>query len=242
MTTSDPKEPPKDGLNSPQGEGYGGSDMQTEATRLMTAIRAGDHEAFGDLERTLRSRAFHVARSLVGSQDDAMELCQETFLKVFRARESYDPAQPFLPWFHRILRNTCFSFLRKHRRLRKRSLTVIGSDGEELDFEIVDSAPGPATVAETGERSRLLTTAMEHLSARDREILALRQFDELSYREIAQTLGIPEGTVMSRLYHARRRLAEALAPLLDEIPAQTQGSKTQGPQTQRSKTNRKGAR
>lgn len=183
----------------------------------MTAVQQGDHEAFSDLERAVRGSAFHVARSLVGSREDAMELCQEAFLKVFRARDTYDPTQPFLPWFHRILRNTCFSFLRKHRRVRKSSLTRVNAEGEEQDFEIVDAQPGPSIAAVDQEREQLLRSALEKLSARDREILALRQFQELSYKEIANTLNIPEGTVMSRLYHARRRLAESVAPLLAEI-------------------------
>ncbi len=198
------------------GAEYHGDAMQCETTRLMTAVQAGDHAAFDDLARSLRGRAFQVARALVGSRDDAMELCQETFLKVFRSRESYDPSQPFLPWFHRILRNTCFSFLRKHRRIHKRSLTSIGADGEEIDFEIVDPGPDPSAGVEQEERRMLFQQAMGQLSARDREIIALRHFQELSYKEIAQTLGIPEGTVMSRLFHARRRLRETLAPLLDD--------------------------
>ncbi len=160
-----------------------------------------------------------------------MELCQEAFLKVFRSRDTYDPSQPFLPWFHRILRNTCFSFLRKHRRLRSRSLTHVDADGEENDLEIVDLAPGPHEQVDESERGVLLREALSGLSARDREILALRQFQELPDKEIARTLDIPEGTVMSRPHHARRRLAEALAPLLDEVPAQAKGAK-----------NRKGAK
>ncbi|MEE8468797.1 MAG: RNA polymerase sigma factor [Planctomycetota bacterium] len=205
------------------GDEYPSDAMQCEATRLMTAVQAGDHAAFDDLARSLRGRAFQVARALVGSQDDAMELCQETFLKVFRSRESYDPSQPFLPWFHRILRNTCFSFLRKHRRVRERSLTSIGADGEEIDFEIVDPGPGPSAGVERDERRVLFQRAMGQLSSRDREIIALRHFQELSYKQIAGTLGIPEGTVMSRLFHARRRLRETLAPLLDEEVARSAG-------------------
>lgn len=227
-----PPDPPDgrdpEGVNTGAGDAYDADAMRCETTRLMTAVREGDHEAFGALERKLRGRAFQVARALVGSREDAMDLCQEAFLKVFRARGSYDPSQPFLPWFHRILRNTCFSFLRKHRRLRQRTTSVVDEDGEEVDFEIVDLAPGPDAAAAQSERATLLRDALTRLSAKDREILALRQFQELSYKEIARTLDVPEGTVMSRLYHARRRLAEALAPLLEETPVQANGKKRKG--------------
>ena len=196
--------------------------MAAEATALMTRARSGDPAAFDDLTRCLRGRAFHVAHSLVGSREDALDLCQETFLKVFRARDSYDPAQPFLPWFHRILRNTCFSFLRKKRRVR--SLSAARPEDGESDFEIEDPTPGPTLGLELTERADLFRSALETLGANDREVLALRHFEDLSYREIAEHLGIPEGTVMSRLFHARRRLRETLGPKLGEVVQDTRSN------------------
>ena len=193
--------------------------MESEATQLMTAAQAGDVQAFETLAQRVRGRAFQLAHSLVGSREDAMDLCQEALMKAFRARDSYDPSQPFAPWFHRILRNTCFSFLRKNRRLKRRSLVTRGEDGEEIEFEIVDPEPGPDAGVLAEERERLFRSAMETLSSRDREILVLRHFEDLAYKQIAARLGIPEGTVMSRLYHARRRLRETLAPLLEENAA-----------------------
>ena len=201
---------------------YAASAMQCETTRLMSAVKAGDLEAFTDLERAMRGTAFQVARSLVGSSDDALELCQETFLKVLRARGTYDPSQPFLPWFQRILRNTCFSFLRARGRMKSHSLSAASIQDEEGDWELVDPAPGPSSGVESSERAGLFWASFRTLSTRDREILALRHFRELSYREIAETLAIPEGTVMSRLFHARRRLREALGPALGEILDATQ--------------------
>ena len=183
--------------------------MQCEATRLMTAVKTGDDVAFDQLVSMMRGQAFYVARSLVGSRDDAMDLSQEAFLKIFRAKETFRDGEPFLPWFHRILRNTCFSFLRKQRRLRKTSLSA--KDDEDGDWELVDqSGPAPSDNLEGEERTELFRIAFEKLAAKDREIIALRHFKELSYREIAETLDIPQGTVMSRLFHARRKLREAL--------------------------------
>jgi len=189
--------------------------MEIETTRLMTATKNGDAAAFDELVTKLRARAFAVASSLVGSSDDALELCQEAFLKTYRARETYRDGEPFLPWFHRILRNTCFSFLRKHRRLQRTSLSG-RADEDEGDWEIAaDSAP-PSERVERSEVVVAFWRAFELLSARDREILTLRHFQDLAYKEIAQALDIPEGTVMSRLFHARRRLREELKPQLNE--------------------------
>jgi RNA polymerase sigma-70 factor (ECF subfamily) len=153
---------------------------------------------------------------LVGSRDDAMDLTQEAFMKVFRARDTFRDGEPFLPWFHRILRNTCFSHLRKKGRISKRSISALGLDEDAPDYDLIDEAPGPDTRTQARERSEMLHRSFEGLSARDREILSLRHFQELSYKEIAESLEIPQGTVMSRLFHARRRLRERLAGVLDE--------------------------
>jgi RNA polymerase sigma-70 factor (ECF subfamily) len=220
----DPANSSGDPVNAAGLRANGPSDMMCEATRLMTLAKHGDREAFDRLVVSLRGRAFHLARGFVGSREDALELSQEALLKVYRARESYRDGEPFLPWFHRILRNTCFSFLRKQGRLRKRSLTT-GVEGEELDqWEIVDEdTPGPGEHLEGQERAQLFWRAFRELGDRDREILSLRHFDELAYQEIAETLEIPIGTVMSRLYHARRRLREGVGPLLEESPGETIG-------------------
>ena len=189
--------------------------VEAQVTELMTATKHGDPEAFGRLTTTLRGRAFAIARSLVGSREDAMDLTQEAFLKTYRARETYRDGEPFLPWFHRILRNTCFSFLRKRRRITVYS-TTFERDGEECDWEIEGDEPPPSAGIEGDECREAFWLGFRHLSARDREILTLRHFQDLSYREIAHALDIPQGTVMSRLFHARRRLREALAPHLEE--------------------------
>lgn len=193
--------------------------VEALATELMGATKRGDRDAFDRLTRTVRGRAYRVAASLVGSGEDALDLTQEALLKTYRARDSYRDGEPFLPWFHRILRNTCISFLRRRGRVRERSLTGVrpGSGGEEVEYEIVDEGPGPSHALERSEAAEAFWTAFNRLSARDREILSLRHFDELSYRAIAHALEIPEGTVMSRLFHARRRLREALAPHLDRV-------------------------
>lgn len=186
--------------------------METSATQLMQAAKSGDEGAFGQLVEDVKGRAFVVASGLVGSREDAMDLCQEAFAKTWRARSTYRDGAPFLPWFHRILRNTCFSFLRKKGRILGKSLSATQED--DPDWDLAGPSESPSRELERDETKQLFWEAVEHLSARDREILILRQFKDLSYREIAHALEIPEGTVMSRLFHARRRLRELLEPHL----------------------------
>jgi RNA polymerase sigma-70 factor (ECF subfamily) len=213
------------GSKAAPGTGYEESAMSCEATRLMLATKRGEREAYDELVKHLRSKAYALAHSLVGSRDDAMELCQETFLKIYRARESFRDGEPFNPWFHRILRNTCYSFLRERGRASERSVSApaAGGEADEGDWQIHDTdAPVPGEALEADERAAQFQKALRRLSAHDREILVLRHYQELSYKEIAGALAIPEGTVMSRLFHARRRLRESLpSSLLAELEPDT---------------------
>jgi RNA polymerase sigma-70 factor (ECF subfamily) len=198
--------------------------METEATRLMTAAKRGDPLAFERLVRDLRGWSVQVAMGLVGSPQDAQDLSQEAFLRTYAARDRYREDEPFLPWFHRILRNTCISFLR--RRRRHASIFSADEDDRALHEPISDEAPVWARLARADLRSAV-DRALRELAERDREILELRHRRELSYKEIAEELALPVGTVMSRLYHARRRLRvllEDVAPDYDVVPSLEAGA------------------
>jgi RNA polymerase sigma-70 factor (ECF subfamily) len=174
---------------------------------LIRRAQAGDSEAFGQLVEQHMRRAYFAALSLVGSREDALDLSQEAFARAFRARASIDPQRPFYAWLYAILRRLCFNFLRD-RRTRQRSLDEasgwLAEDAAERGVE------DPAAAFERREARRAVAAAIEQLPAREREVLALKEFEGLSYKEIAALVGIPTGTVMSRLYSARQRLAQVL--------------------------------
>ena len=174
---------------------------------LIRRAQAGDAEAFGRLVERYMRRAYYSALSLVGSREDALDLSQEAFVRAFRARQTLDPERPFYAWLYQILRRLCFNFLRD-RRTRLRNLEAAGSwlAAEAAGRQAVD----PARALERDEERRRVGAAIELLPAREREVLALKEFEGLTYREIASLVGIPIGTVMSRLYSARQRLADAL--------------------------------
>jgi RNA polymerase sigma-70 factor (ECF subfamily) len=220
-------------LNNRPESAYAADLMQNEATRLMILVKNGDRDAFDRLVEGLRSRAFHVAHGLVGSRDDAMELSQEAFLKTYRARATFRDGEPFLPWFHRILRNTCYTYLRRHGKIAQRSLSPgFNDDSREGsgEWELVDDeTAAPNERMESDERAQAFWRAFKKLSARDREILSLRHFHDHSYQQIASSLGIPIGTVMSRLFHARRRLRDELAVYLGDEFSQFEAPKGRGP-------------
>ena len=179
---------------------------------LVLRAQAGDRRAFGELVNRYMRRAYYAALGLVGSPDDALDLSQEAFARAFRARASIDPERPFYAWLYQIVRRLCFNFLRD-RRTRLRRM------GEATAYLIDQAGVGavrndPARNAERAELRARVSAAMERLPEREREVLVLKEFEDLRYREIAELLGIPIGTVMSRLYTARRNLALELEDVL----------------------------
>lgn len=174
---------------------------------LLRRMQRGDAEAFGRLVQRYMQRAHRVAVSLVG-MDDAMDLSQDAFVRAFRAADRIDPARPFFPWYYQILRRLCLNHLRDHksRRDKLHGMTpwLVGAAASRE----ADRSP-EARLQRQEERHRL-HDAIESLSAKEREVFMLREYEEASYAEIAELVDIPIGTVMSRLYAARKKLAARL--------------------------------
>lgn len=187
---------------------------QSEASErvLVQRAQAGDRRAFGELVTRHMRRAYYAALGLVGSHEDALDLSQEAFARAYRARANLDPDLPFYAYLYQIVRRLCFNFLRdsRTRRVRMEEATpwLMNQAGSKA------AAADPARSAERSEICALVQAAIERLSEREREVLVLKEFEGLRYREIAELLGIPIGTVMSRLYTARRNLAAELEGVL----------------------------
>jgi RNA polymerase sigma-70 factor (ECF subfamily) len=159
--------------------------------------RAGDKEAFRHLVERYQAQAIGHAISILGNREDALDAVQEAFIDAYQALGRFDLERRFYPWFYIILRNCCYK-LAAGRKKRETS----SSD------ELVMLATTPTM---RPEETLLLERAMLKLKAEERELITLRHLDGLSYEELAERLEVPLGTIMSRLYHARKRLREKLA-------------------------------
>ena len=179
---------------------------------LASEARRGDIEAFGVLVERYKERAYMIALGFVGSPDDAMDLSQDAFVKAFKAMRTFRDGSDFYPWFYAILRNTCFNFLRRRKTRKESSLDA----AQEYGFDVTDDSPGPHSRLERKELRKLVRLEMDNLSPVHREILLLRHFEGLSYKEMASVLDCPIGTVMSRLYAARQALKSRLSCYLGE--------------------------
>lgn len=164
-------------------------------------------EAFEAVVKKYMKRAYFIALGLVGNSDDALELSQEAFFRAYCNIDKLRPTSAFFPWFYQILRNLCFNHLRKNKGKRTRPLDELGQQKTPpLESNYFD----PNLVAQTNETKDRLWKAIGQLNEKQREIIILRHFQELSYEQISQALFCSKGTVMSRLYYARKRLKEIL--------------------------------
>jgi RNA polymerase sigma-70 factor, ECF subfamily len=177
-----------------------------DEAHLLARARGGDRFAFGEVVRLYQRRVYGVARRILRRHDLADDVTQETFLRAFERLGSYDDARPFGPWICRIAANLAISLVRSPRF---REEEFASGDGETPG-----AGAGPLERVLEEERESAVAAAVANLPEDQRAVLVLRAVEELSYAEIAEALGIPEGTVMSRLSRARSRLAVALAPLL----------------------------
>jgi RNA polymerase sigma-70 factor, ECF subfamily len=154
-----------------------------------------------------RQVAFSAALQLVGNRDEALDLAQETMLRVMRSIDTLDPDRSWRPYVLRVVTNLARDLWRRRRRRRTESLdTLLVEHG----FDAADHAAGPERRAVEQEERRRVTRALAALDTPHREILVLRDFQDLPYAEIAAVLRVPVGTVMSRLHRARLALREAL--------------------------------
>lgn len=184
-----------------------------EEIRLIADAKHGDHTSFETLVDRFMGRAMSVAMGYVGNREDALDLSQEAFYRVYKNLDRFREGERFAPWFFRILRNACLNFIDK--RKRSRAFSIHAKDGEGEDFPLPDGSLDPLAAAETKEEQRQMWKSFEKLSLKHREIIWLRHFEGLDYAGIATTLDIPIGTVMSRLFHARQKLKQALEPYME---------------------------
>jgi len=176
-----------------------------EAAAVVDA-RNGSREAFGALVHAYQRRAYSIAYGFVRNRDDALELAQESFARAFQAMERFDTRMPFYPWLYRIIKNTCLNHLKKKRRHGETSLEGLRDTG----YDVADDGDSPSRAADLADMRRTIAAALDRLAPEHREILVLRHFQGLSYAEIAECLAIPQGTVMSRLHTARRKLRDEM--------------------------------
>lgn len=179
---------------------------------LMKQAAKGSESAFSDLVRHFEKTVYNISMQAVKNREDALDVSQEVFVKLWRTADSYRGECSVASWVIRIARNTAFDLLRKRSSRQSDSLTVEGEDGDtsERDIPVSGGEDDPVSSYERKERISAVREAISSLGGEHRDIILLRDMEGLSYTEIARLLGIEEGTVKSRLHRARSSLKEIL--------------------------------
>ncbi len=165
--------------------------------------RAGETEAFSHLVRRYQSEAIGHAVAILGSLEDALDAVQDAFLDAYQAVGRFDVSRRFYPWLYTILRNRCFEMLASRQR------RAAGAETVQILAQTAKNS--------CGMTAHVVDRALRELAADDRELLTLKHLDGLSYEELAERLEIPAGTVMSRLYYARKRLREKVLAIQETL-------------------------
>jgi len=182
--------------------------QRNEAEDLVARARAGDDAAFAQLVRDNQRSVYRVALGILKDPDPAMDVAQETFLRIHRNLAKFRSEAAFSTWAYRIAVNLSLDAARRRRPFEP----LPPEDHEAWDANpAAVPVPTPELIASLREQVRRVLEAMDHLPEKHRAILVLREVEGLSYEQLAEVLQIPKGTVMSRLFHARLKLQRALA-------------------------------
>jgi RNA polymerase sigma-70 factor (ECF subfamily) len=199
---------------------YGARALATDDLTLVQRVRTGDQRAFKLLVERYQRKVFSVALGMLKDKEEARDVAQEAFVKVYRYLDHFKGDASFYTWLYRITVNICIDAMR--RKGAKGNEHVEFDESVKLDVaEANIGALGtrlgtnPQKSALRKELAERITAAMQQLPEAHRQILLLREVEGMSYEDIARTLTIPKGTVMSRLFHARLKMQKILSEYLD---------------------------
>ena len=193
-----------------------GPEGRADDRTLVEQAARGDREAFGALVQRHQDRVFNLAYQVVRNREDALDVAQEAFVKAFASLPSFKGEASFTTWMHRIVVNLAIDCLRRRRRGDPTAYDdrlAVPEDGAQN----LAAPDDPETALETRQVRSLLSRGIEALPPAHRAVLVLREIEGLSYDEIARAVGCSLGTVMSRLFYARRKLQKVLRPNLDDL-------------------------
>jgi RNA polymerase sigma-70 factor (ECF subfamily) len=180
---------------------------------LVRTAQKGDLQAFEELVFRHRDKIYARAFSMVRKEDEALDLSQEAWVKGWQRLAQFQGDSSFVTWMTRIVINLCLDQIRKQKRQRSESIEALEEDGAGVESQMPVVVVNPTEGLERDELRQKIDLALDQLSDEHRTALVLHAFEELEYKEIAKRMGCSIGTVMSRLFYARRKMAALLAGL-----------------------------
>ena len=184
--------------------------------KLVRAAQVGDTGAFEELVARHRDKIYARAYSMMRNEEAAIDLSQDAWIKGWQRLKQFQGDSSFSTWITRIVINLCLDELRKLKRHRTESLEELDEASGGVERQMPAVRVNPTERLERGELRQRIDRGLEQLSHEHRTVLILHEFEEMEYKEIAKVMDCSIGTVMSRLFYARRRLAAVLADLRSE--------------------------
>lgn len=189
--------------------------MQPPDEELIASILAGKQELFRELVSRYQGRLVNYLYRILRNEEDAHDLAQEVFVKIYGALDRFDPRYRFSTWLFRVAQNAAIDKIRK-RRIKVVSLHRDDGDGDGGDWELPGNDPTPYQDVRNIERGSAIRQAIDELPWEYRELITLRHYGELSYDEIAKMKEMPLGTVKNKLFRGRQMLKERLSDYLTD--------------------------
>ena len=184
---------------------------------LVKAARQGELGAFEELVARHRDQIYARAFSMTRNEEDAIDLSQEAWIKGWQRLDQFQGESSFTTWMTRIVINLCLDHLRKQKRHRTDSVEAMDEEGGGVERQMPVVTVNPTEGLERAELRQKIDSALGQLSAEHRTVLVLHEFEDMEYKEIAKTVGCSMGTVMSRLFYARRKMAALLAEMRKDL-------------------------
>jgi RNA polymerase sigma-70 factor (ECF subfamily) len=188
-----------------------------EDKALVRAAQKGDLGAFEELVARHRDKIYARAYSMMRNEEEAIDLSQEAWVKGWQRLAQFQGESSFGTWMTRIVINLCLDQLRKQKRQRTDSIEVMNEESGGVERQMPVVTVNPTAGLERGELRQRIDRALGQLSYEHRTVLVLHEFEELEYKEIAKVMDCSIGTVMSRLFYARRKMAALLSDLKKEL-------------------------
>lgn len=184
--------------------------------KLVKSAQSGDMAAFEEMVARHRDKIYARAFSMMRNEEEATDLSQEAWVKGWQRLVQFQGDSSFATWMTRIVINLCLDQLRKNKRVRTESIDEMNDETGGVERQLPVITPNPTEGLERGELRARIDKALGQLSYEHRTVLVLHEFEELEYKLIAKKMGCSIGTVMSRLFYARRKMAALLAGLKRE--------------------------
>lgn len=183
---------------------------------LIARFKEGDDSSFRELVEKYQSRVYSIVLAIIGDKNDAEDLSQEIFVKVYRFLHQFKGRSKFFTWLYRLTINTCISA--RNKKKKDNEIYQFQSEKNLISAHILQSdAKSPMEILQNKELEEKIKLALDSLSDGLKEVFVLREIEDLSYKQLSKIFNCPEGTIKSRLFRAREELKKKLEPYIDDF-------------------------